>query len=105
MLSYIIDIIINHPALAIANFVFASVVAFSQLLQFIEQASPQHYIKGLRISINALNSYLPAWLARKLQSFFMHNWLNTIIANMLETQKDEPDVLKEICGYVQFLAL
>ena len=103
MLSYIIDIIMNHPALAIANFVFASVVAFSQLLQFIEQASPQHYIKGLRISINALKSYLPAWLVWKLQSFFMHNWLNIIIANMLETQKIRLDVLKETCEYVQFL--
>ena len=103
MLSYIIDIVINHPALAIANLVFASVVAFSQLIQFIEQASPQHYMKGLRISINALKSYLPAWLVWKLQSFFMHNWLNIIIANMLETQKIRLDVLKETCEYVQFL--
>ena len=103
MLSYIIDIVINHPALAIANFVFASVVAFLQLIQFIEQASPQHYIKGLRISINALNSYLPAWLALKLQSFFMHNWLNIVIANMFEKEKFHPDVLNEIRKYVQFL--
>ncbi len=37
---------------------------------------------------------------------FMRDWLNEIIVKMLETQKHDPDnVLKEICGYVQFLAL
>ena len=101
MLAYLIDIVMNHPALAIVASVF---VAFSQLIQLIQQASPQHYMKGLCFSISALKSYFPAWLVSKLQSLLMHNWLNIIIGNMLETHKNRPDVLREICEYVLFLA-